>query len=130
MSTKGKFVRVYRRYSEDFKREIVRLYDSGKNSATQLSILYELNCKVIYDWVYRYSSFNKKSVQIVEMKDSHTNKMKALEQKVRDLERLVGQKQIKIDFLETMIEVAKEELHIDIKKKSSTPPSTESKNKK
>jgi hypothetical protein len=36
---------------------------------------------------------------------------------------VVGQKQIQIEFLEKMIEIAEKELKIDIKKKSSTPQS-------
>jgi hypothetical protein len=55
------------------------------------------------------------------MKQSSTAKLKAMEQRIKELEKIVGQKQIKIDFLEEMISVAKDELKIDIKKKSSTP---------
>ena len=36
---------------------------------------------------------------------------------------MVGQKQIKIEYLEKMIDIAKEELNIDIKKNSNTLPS-------
>ena len=35
-----------------------------------------------------------------------------------DLERIVGQKQIVIDFQEKMIELAEQEYNVDIKKKS------------
>jgi len=50
------------------------------------------------------------------MKDSSSARLKELEQKLKDMERIVGQKQIQIDFLEKMIDIAKTELHIDIKK--------------
>jgi len=79
---------------------------------------------VIYRWIYRYSIFNEKGSRIVEMKDSSTEKLKKLEQRIKELERAVGQKQITIDYLEKMIEVAKEELDIDIKKNFDTPRST------
>ena len=95
----------------------------GKFSVVQLKTLYGVDRTVIYRWIYKYSHFNQKSCRIIEMKQSSTSKLKALEQKVKDLERLLGQKQIKIEFLEEMIQVANEELNIDIKKKSSTPPS-------
>ena len=52
------------------------------------------------------------------------NKVNDLEKRVKELERIVGQKQIKIDFLEKMMDIAKDELDIDIKKKFDTPPST------
>ncbi len=47
-----------------------------------------------------------------------SNKLKELEKKVKELEHLAAQKQIKIDFLEKMIDIAEEELKIDIKKKA------------
>jgi hypothetical protein len=50
--------------------------------------------------------------------------LKALEQRVKELEQIVGKKQIEIDYLEKMIDVAKEELQIDIKKNFNTPQST------
>jgi hypothetical protein len=48
---------------------------------------------------------------------SDTNKIKELQAKIRELERLVGQKQIQLEFKEKMIEIAEEMYHIDIKKK-------------
>ena len=57
------------------------------------------------------------------MKNSSANKLKELSNKDKDLERIVGQKQIKIDFLEKMIELAEDDLKIDIKKKHSTSQS-------
>ena len=54
------------------------------------------------------------------MKDSATRKLKELETRIKELEQIVGQKQIKIDFLEKMIDLAREELDIDIKKNSNT----------
>jgi predicted RNase H-like nuclease (RuvC/YqgF family) len=58
------------------------------------------------------------------MEKSSTQKLKDLEKKVKELERIVGQKQIKIDYLEKMIDLAKEELKVDIKKNFDTPPSS------
>lgn len=58
------------------------------------------------------------------MKDSTSERLKRQEQRIKELERIIGQKQINIDFLEKMIELAKEDLDIDIKKNYSTPQST------
>ena len=58
------------------------------------------------------------------MKQSTSKKLKELTEKVKELERVVGQKQIHIDFLEKMIDIAKEEYKIDIKKRYSTPRSS------
>jgi len=40
--------------------------------------------------------------------------------KVAELERIVGKKQIEIDFLNKLIEIASSELSVDIKKNFST----------
>jgi predicted RNase H-like nuclease (RuvC/YqgF family) len=61
------------------------------------------------------------------MKDSQTTKLKELEQRIKELEQNVGQKQIKIEFLEKMIDLAKQEFNIDIKKNFATPQSNGSK---
>jgi transposase len=123
MQTKGKAIRKKRVFSEAYQRELVRLFEQGKFSVLQLGKLYGIRISVIYRWIYKYSAFNEPGYRVIEMKQSSTAKLKAMEQRIKELEKIVGQKQIKIDFLEEMIDVAKEELNIDIKKKSSTPPS-------
>lgn len=124
MSTKARLIRKPRRYSEDFRRELVRLFETGRYSVIQLYRLYGVHFSLIYQWIYKYSQVNEKGIRIVEMKQSSTSKLKDLEQKVKQLEQIVGQKQVQIEFLEKMIEIAETELKIDIKKKRSTPQST------
>jgi transposase len=113
-------IRKFRVYSEDFKREIVQLFENGSFSVSQLEKLYGIGNPTIYNWIYKFSTFNEKGQRIVEMKDSNTQKLKELEQKIKNLEQTVGQKQIMIEYLEKMIDLAKEELKIDIKKNSNT----------
>jgi transposase-like protein len=127
MIKNGKRVKHLRRFSEDFKLKIVKEYESGKHSVLELEKIYDISNPTLYNWIYKLSKYNKKSIQVVEMKDSQVQKLKELEQKVKDLERIVGQKQIAIDYLEKMIEIAEDELKIDIKKNSNTPQSGGSK---
>ena len=124
MKANVKQIRKQRRYSIDVQKEIVHLFESGQYSVCQIEALYGMNKQTIYDWIYKYSTFNKPGMRVVEMKDSSMNKMKALENKVKELEQIVGQKQIQIDYMEKMIELAKTELDIDIKKNFNTPQST------
>lgn len=113
-------IRKNRVYSEEFKREIVSLFENGTYSVVQLEKLYGLCNQVIYNWIYKFSTFNEKGQRVVEMKESSTQKLKELEQKIKSLEQVVGQKQIQIEYLEKMINIASDELNIDIKKNSST----------
>jgi len=118
-----KSIRKNRIYSEDFKRSLVKEFESGNYSVLQLEKLYGVGNNLIYSWIYKYSTFNDKSVRIIEMKQSSTNKLKELENKVKELERAVGQKQLYIDYMEKMMEIARDEYGIDIKKNSDTLPS-------
>jgi hypothetical protein len=65
---------------------------------------------------------NKQERMIVET-DSDTKQLLALKQRVAELERIVGQKQLMIDFKDKMIEIAEQTYGVDIKKKFSTQPS-------
>ena len=109
-------LRKSRRYSEEFKKSIVKDYESGKFSVLPLERLHGVGNPSIYSWIHKYSTFNEKGIRIVEMKESSTSKLKELAQKVKDLEQIVGKKQIQIDYLEKMIDIAKDDLNIDIKK--------------
>lgn len=121
-------IRNRRSFSEGFKRSVVKDFESGRFSVGQLGRLHSIHTTVIYRWIYKYSTLNEKGTRIVEMKESSTKKLKELEQKVKDLEQAVGQKQIMIDYLEKMMELAKEEFNIDIKKNFGTPRSAGSGN--
>jgi len=123
MKANVKLIQKQRKYSEDFKRSIVQDFESGKFSVVQLERLHNISNQSIYNWIYKFSHSNEHGQRIVEMKDSSTQKLKALEQRVKELEQVVGRKQIEIDYLEKMIDIAKEELQIDIKKNFSTPQS-------
>jgi len=119
-----KLIKKSRKFSEAYKKSIVADFESGKFSVSQLERLHKISNRSIYRWIYKYSPSNEQGQRIVEMKDSSTQKLKVLEQKIKELERTVGQKQIQIDYLEKMIDIAKDELNIDIKKNSNTPPSS------
>jgi predicted RNase H-like nuclease (RuvC/YqgF family) len=93
----------------------------------ELEKFYDISNVSIYQWIYKYSNYNKKTIQVVEYKNSQVQRLKELETKVQDLERIVGQKQVNIEYLEKMIELAKEHYDIDIKKNFNTPHSSGSK---
>lgn len=111
-----------RAYSDTFKMARVKEYESGKHTVKELSRIFDIQTVVLYRWIYKFSAYNKKSTIIVEMKDSATKKLKDYENRIAELERALGQKQLKVDYLEKMIELAREEFNIDVKKNFNTPP--------
>lgn len=126
----GKKFNRRRKFSEEFKKAIVSEYEDGKFTIKELAKLHSIAFQLIYRWVYKYSHYNGPQTQIVEMKHSSTQKLKAYEDRIKELERVVGQKQIKIDYLEDLIQITSEELKIDIKKNSATQSSSGSEIKK
>ena len=116
----GRRIRRQRKFSEDFKLKVVKEYETGKLSIGEMTKIYDIHAQVIYRWIYKYSKYNKQSIQVVEMKDSQAHKMKQMEARIKELEQAVGQKQMNIDYLEKMIDLAKDHYDIDIKKNSNT----------
>jgi transposase-like protein len=124
MKPNVRLLRKSRQYSEEFKKQIVADYESGEYSVAQLERLHGVSDQSIYNWIYKFSTFNKKGFRVVEMKDSSDKKMKEMEARIKELEAALGRKQIQVEYFEKMIELAKSELDIDIKKNYSTPQST------
>lgn len=126
MKANIKLLRKQRRYSPEFKKQVVKEFESGKLSVPQLSKLHGMSTTSIYRWIYKFSNFNESGFRIIEMAKSSTTKLQEMEQRIKKLEQIVGQKQIMIDYLETMIQVAQDELGYDIKKNFDTLQSKES----
>lgn len=123
MKTNVQRIRKKRRYSESFKKELVEEFEKGKYSVLQLARLYGVHYTSLYEWIYKFSTFNEKGYRVVEMKDSDSQKLKELQKRLEELESSLGRKQIQVEYLEKLIELAEKEYGIDIKKNSATPRS-------
>lgn len=119
---KVKRLRIKRYFSEEFKKARIAEYESGEFTVLELSKLYSKREPVIYRWIYKFSILNKKSVVVVESKDSGSKKLKDYEKRIKELERIVGQKQIQLDYLEKLLEIAETDLGFDLKKSTQSKP--------
>lgn len=106
-----------RYFSESFKREKVKQLELNLVSVTELSREYQVSRSAVYKWLNKYSRLRPKGVRQVIEPMSDSKKIKALRQKISELERLVGQKQIEIEFKDKLIQIAEELYEVDIKKK-------------
>jgi transposase len=107
----------HRYFSDDFKRKKVRELERNITSIPDICNTYTVSRTSVYRWIYKYSTMAKKQVkQVVEAK-SDTQKIKALEERIKELERTVGQKQLLLEFKDKMIEIAENTYGVDIKKK-------------
>jgi transposase-like protein len=104
-----------RRFSDDFKKKKVKELESNLVSISEICKTYGVSRTAVYKWIYKFSIMAKKNVkQVVEAK-SDTQKIKMLEEKIKELERIIGKKQLEIEFKDKMIEIA----GIDKKKRNS-----------
>jgi transposase-like protein len=111
-----------RGFSEDFKKKKVKELEKNVTSVSELCRTYSVSRTSVYRWIYKYSVMaNKQVKQVVEAK-SDTRKIKALEERIKELERTIGQKQLLLEFKDKMIEIAEATYGIDIKKKASSKP--------
>jgi len=116
--------RINRKFSEDFKRKKVRELDRNLITVSELCREYQISGTSVYRWIYNYSTMSKKGLkQVVEAK-SDSRKLLQMKEEIKELQRIIGEKQILIDFKDKMIELAEGEYGLDIKKKFSGAPSS------
>ena len=118
--------RMKRHFSDSFKIQKVRELETGKVKISELCEQYELATVSVYRWLNKFGSMKNKSERIIIETDSDTKQLLALKKKIAELERVVGQKQIQLDFKDKMIELAEQMYGVDIKKKLSIVPSSTS----
>lgn len=117
---KDRKLKIRRSFSTDFKRMIVQEYDSGNFTVLQLSRLHHVDFQSIYNWIRKYSSVEQPKSVIVEVKNSSSKKLKELEKQVKELHRIIGQKQVNIDYLEKIIDLSSQHYKTDLKKNFNT----------
>lgn len=107
-----------RYFSDEFKKKKVKELENNLASISDICRTYSVSRTSVYRWIYKYSVMAKKQVkQVVEAK-SDTKKIEALKDRIKELERVVGQKQLLLEFKDKMIEIAESTYGISIKKKS------------
>ena len=111
-----------RRFSDNFKIQKVRELETGKIKISELCKEYEVSSKSVYRWLDKFGSTKEKQVRMIVESDSDTKQLLLLRKQVAELEQIIGQKQILIDFKDKMIDIAEETYGVDIKKKFSTQP--------
>lgn len=112
--------RQVRRFSAPFRKQKVKEIELGKTSVREVSEVYQVSQTAVYKWLYKYSAIKSKQERVIVERKSDTRRIRELEQRIKELEQLVGQKQIALEFYDKMLEIAKEELGIDVKKKFGT----------
>ena len=105
-----------RHFSTAFKKEKVELLDKGKITVTELSKIYNVTRSAIYKWKRKFSSLEKTERIVIE-KVSEENKNIELLNRIKELEQIIGRKQIELDYYKTAINVLSEQEGEDLLKK-------------
>ena len=105
-----------RHFSEAFKKEKVKELEKGVLVISVLCKLHSISRTTVYKWIYLYSSIEKGVKTVVQM-ESEQQKTLYLQQRLGELERIIGQKQMEIDYFNKAFEILGEELRYDLKKK-------------
>lgn len=111
-----------RRFSDNFKMQKVREIETGQTKVSEICSQYQVTSKNVYLWVDKFGCMKNKKERMVVETDSDTRQLIDLKKRVSELERIIGQKQILIDFQDKMIELAEENYGVDIKKKFFSTP--------
>lgn len=115
-------LRKVRHFSEPLKRKIVSDIESCTIRVKEVASLYDVKIQSVYRWIHLYSKHNQTHTrQVVEM-ESEAKKTLALATRVAELERIVGQKQLTIDYLDKLLELAGQHYEVDLKKTFVTLP--------
>lgn len=115
--------RQNRQFSESFKVKKVQEIERGIARISEICREYEVSDNAVRKWLTKYSTMKKKPERMIVESKSDTQTIIELKKQIAELERLLGQKQVQLDFKDAMIDVAEELYKIDIKKKLGTKPS-------
>ena len=99
--------RQNRYFSEEFRRKKVSEIERNISTIAEISREYQVSTTAVRKWIYKYSAMLKKGErQVVESK-SDTRKIQQLKDQVKELEHIIGQKQLLIDFQQKAIEISR-----------------------
>ena len=98
----------------------------GLSRVVQVSRQYGVSSTAIYRWIRKFGVNKDSTERLVIETMSDTRALQEMKERLAELERLVGQKQIEVEFYRKMIDLAQEHYGIEIKKNFSTQPSDSS----
>jgi len=127
----GRRVPIIKKYSTAFKLKVVSEIEKGKLSIDQAREIYDIGGKqTIQKWMTKLGKRDLIShVVRIEMKNE-IDKVKQLKKEKQELESALAQSQLKILTLESLVEIAKDEYGIDLKKNGEKEFVTQKKNQK
>jgi len=113
----GNKIKVSRIFSEQLKRRLVSEIEKGDIRVSEVSKIYRVSHTSIYKWMNKYSKIYEKNCVVIVEEKSESKKTKILEQRVKELQRSLGEKQMRLEYLEKLLKLHKEATGDDLEKK-------------
>lgn len=121
-------------YSEEFKWQVVQEVLSGKLNKEEARRVYNIksNCAILY-WMRKFSGNNNYREGGLPLDNKlEMNNMKELsvkDKRIKELEESLNREKLRADLWQKIVELAEEQLNVDIRKKFGAKLSIPSKNK-
>ena len=122
--------KIIKTYSEAFKRQVVSDLENGGLTFTEAKTLYGIKGgNTIQNWVRKFGKYHLLNRVVKIQVKEEVDQIKKLTQEKKKLESALATSQVKIYALEELIELAKEDYGIDLKKNSGQKQSSTSRKK-
>ena len=118
--------RPYKFFSDSLKRQICEEVVRGEKTKEEIRLEYGIQgYGNIYFWLRKFG-YQTPTGKLIMPSDEEQETPEALKARILALEQQLAQAKLRAKGLDTMIDVAEEELNISIRKKSSTKRSSDS----
>ena len=105
-------------YDIAFRRRVAQQYLNGDQSTTQVAQIFNVPHQTVSRWAKQFSSELADETIIPTMTEQEQKEFEALKKQNIALKKKLEYEQMKVFALETMVDLAKEELGIDLRKNS------------
>lgn len=114
-------------YEESFRRMVVREYETGNLSISQVAVKFGLKSYHVRDWKKQFGGDIAVITTIgeIDMTPEEQQEQAELKKQLAALKKEVEYLKMKELALETLVDIAKEKYDIDLRKKTGTKPSGE-----
>lgn len=106
------------KYDIAFKRRVANEYINGDRSLKELSQIFNVRFQAISTWAKEFSSELGQTTGAVRMTEEEQKERSELQKQLEALKEKLEYEQMKNFALETMIDLAKSELGVDLRKNS------------
>lgn len=109
--------RQHRRFSEEFRREQVKLIEKGERTIAQVSQLYEVKRDNVRRWVKQYGVIERPEMIMIHTQEE-VNRIKDLETQVTRLTEVIGKLHVEMLYKDELLDLAKQQLGPGFEKKT------------